>query len=83
MAQVFPVVISVVFIFIMVVFICMFVLVSIYMSDILSTMLGVSHLSLVINSSINFLIYFSMGKRFKAATKRSIYSLPLMIYSLG
>jgi hypothetical protein len=43
------------------------------MSDILSTMLGVSHLSLVINSSINFLIYFSMGKRFKAATNRFVY----------
>ena len=35
-------------------------------------MLGVSHLSLTINSSINFLIYFSLGKRFKAASKRFI-----------
>ena len=43
------------------------------MGDILSTMLGVSHLSLTINSSINFLIYFSMGKRFKAASKRLIF----------
>ena len=33
-------------------------------------MLGISHLSLTINSSINFLIYFSLGKRFKAATNR-------------
>ena len=29
-----------------------------------------SHLSLTINSSINFLIYFSIGKRFKRATHR-------------
>ena len=58
----------------MVVFISIVLMVSVYMSDILSTMLGVSHLSLVINSSINFLIYFSMGKRFKAATNRSILS---------
>ena len=45
------------------------------MTDVFSTMLGVSHLSLVINSSINFLIYFSMGKRFKAATNRFILNL--------
>ena len=29
-----------------------------------------SHLSLTINSSINFLIYFSIGKRFKRAAHR-------------
>ena len=33
-------------------------------------MMAVSHLSLTINSSVNFLIYFSLGKRFKAATNR-------------
>ena len=32
--------------------------------------MGVSHLCLIINSSINFLVYFSMGKRFKAASQR-------------
>ena len=59
----------------MVVFISIVFMVSFYMSDILSTMLGVSHLSLVINSSINFLIYLSMGKRFKAASNRFILQL--------
>ena len=35
-------------------------------------MVGVSHLSLTVNSSVNFLIYFSLGKRFQAAAKRSV-----------
>ena len=43
-------------------------------------MLGISHLSLTINSSINFLIYFSMGKWFKAATTRFILHCKNTIY---
>ena len=35
-----------------------------------SWLLGISHLSLVINSSINFLLYFSIEKRFKGAAYR-------------
>ena len=35
-----------------------------------SIMVGVSHLSLTVNSSVNFLIYFSLGKRFQAAARR-------------
>ena len=36
----------------------------------LSILLGVSHLSLTLNSSVNFLIYFSLGKKFKTVSKR-------------
>merc|ERR1719228_2334223 len=35
-----------------------------------SILLGVSHLSLTLNSSVNFLIYFSLGKKFKTVSKR-------------
>ena len=34
-------------------------------------LLGISHLALTINSSINFLIYFSVGKKFKKAASRA------------
>lgn len=32
--------------------------------------MGVSHLTLAVNSSINFLIYYSLGSKFHETTKR-------------
>ena len=45
----------------------------------LSQLLGASHLCLTVNSSVNFLIYYSVGSKFKAASHRSGGSLPLVV----